>query len=435
MKHHFIVRLEKAFKDQLTIHPVHWKDMINDRSLLFESFFPEFDALFSRHQFKFWVAKEYGRHTRGTWTEEELFIGLDCFYRVIMQDDYKIPETFLTEIRRLPHIIDARELTIAEATIPPQQISTAASVTTERPGDLIGLPYAKALTKGTPAVTIAVLDTGVNIDHKELQGKIYKHIDFVDLKGLDTTGFIADEKGLDNWVVDLVGHGTHVSGILTAQGIDMDEGICPDCRVMAVRVLATMKSGNKLVGAGIVDNINSGIKWAVDNGADIINMSLGIKHGGGGLPHEEIIRYALHKNVTIVAASGNDGTDEKYYPGALPGVIAVGATDIQGQVTSFTSYGANITVVAPGLNIYSSFTHGGYAFASGTSQASPFVAGTIGLLKSYARQRGRNLGNNEIQYILRQTSDKVDTRLRNQKAGYGLINLADAFKLLNHITG
>jgi thermitase len=212
----------------------------------------------------------------------------------------------------------------------------------------------------------------------------------------------------------------------------MDEGVAPDCSIMPVRVLATMRTGDRLVGAGIVDNINTGIKWAVDHGADVINMSLGIKHVGGGLPHEKVIRYALSKNVTVVAASGNDGTSERYYPGALPGVIAVGAVDGAGAVTPFTSYGANISVVAPGLNIYSSFVHNTYAFASGTSQASPFVTGAVGLMKSFALQQGRKLSNHEIAYILKNTSDKVDSRLRNEHAGYGLLNLADAFKLLAH---
>src|SRR5215472_3184616 len=136
-------------------------------------------------------------------------------------------------------------------------------------------------------------------------------------------------------------------------------------------------------------------------------MSLGIKHRSGGLPHADVIRYALTKGTTVVAASGNDGTAERYYPGALPGVIAVGAVDNSGVVTSFTSYGANIMVVAPGVNVYSSFAHNPYAFASGTSQASPFVAGTVALMKSLARSRGAALNPRDIVNILKNTSDKT----------------------------
>ena len=170
----------------------------------------------------------------------------------------------------------------------------------------------------------------------------------------------------------------------------------------------------------------------MDNGADVINMSLGIKHVGGGLPHADVIRYALSKNVTVVAASGNDGTNERYYPGALPGVCAVGAVDQSGAPASFTSYGANITALAPGVQIYSSYARNTYAVATGTSQASPFVCGMVALMKSYALRLGQRLTNNDIRDVIRHTSDKVDRRLRNQHAGYGLINMADAFKFLAH---
>jgi subtilisin family serine protease len=434
MKHHYVIRLEKVFKDRLTVHPIFWKDMINDRSGLVYSFYPELDALFARYQFRFLVAREYGRHTMGTWTEEEIFVGLDRFYRIILLEEYKIPEGFLSQLKKVPHIEDARELTVAEVPLPADVPPVATSFSLTKPSDLIHLQYARMYTKGDPSIRIAVLDTGVNPDHRELKGKVERRMDFVNLNGLDTSSFLVDVKGYDDWPEDVVGHGTHVSGILAAQGLDMDEGVCPECRILAVRVLATMKSGDRLVGAGIVDNINTGIKWAVDNGADIINMSLGIRHTGGGLPHEEVIRYAIQKNVTIVAASGNDGTDQKYYPGALPGVIAVGAVNADGEVAGFSSYGANIMVVAPGMNVYSSFTHGGYAFASGTSQASPFVAGSIGLLKSYAKTMGRRLNNKDLQYILRSTSDGFDPAPRTRKGGYGLINLADAFKLLRSMT-
>jgi subtilisin family serine protease len=300
-----------------------------------------------------------------------------------------------------------------------------------RAADLIHLPYAKAITRGSPEVMVAVLDTGVDRSHPELSGKIAKQMDLVNLEGLDTKGFVGDYLGLDDLPDDEVGHGSHVSGIIVAKGLKMDEGVAPDCRLMAVRVLATMSANGRRYGAGIVDNINAGIKYAVDRGADVINMSLGIRHVGGGLPHEDVIRYAISKNVTVVAASGNDGTAEKYYPGALKGVWAVGATDEDGRVATFTSWGAPISVVAPGSGIYSAFANGGYAHATGTSQASPFVAGAIALLKSFALRHGARLSNGDLAELFRHTSERADSRLRSERAGYGLINLADAFKLLS----
>lgn len=430
MKHHIIVRLHQQLADDIGIPD--WVRFINDKSIVRESLNAEVDELLRDSGVRFWLTKEY-RPAGATWNREEIREGLNRTYRMILQRDYSLPGNLLERIKLLPSVEDARGLEVAEAELPPQQFSAQTSHGIQRVSDLIHLPYARAMTTGIPDIKIAILDTGVNLNHKELEGKIVKRADFVDLSGLNTSGFVGDTQGYDDVPEDEVGHGTHVSGIVAGRGLGMDEGVAPECSIMAVRVLATMRSGERLVGAGIVDNINTGIKWAVDNGADIINMSLGIRHMGGGLPHEEVIRYALSKNVTIVAASGNDGTSERYYPGALPGVVAVGAVDNAGAVTRFTSYGANITVVAPGLNIYSSFAHNTYAFASGTSQASPFVSGAIGLVKSYALQYGEKLTNPEITYILKNTSDKVDTRLRNEQAGYGLINLADAFKLLAHL--
>lgn len=430
MKHHLILKLFEQLTDNTEIPD--WLNFINDKTVVRESINPDVDRLMNDYGLKFWLTREY-RPGEKQWKRDEMREGLNRTYRLILQRDYDLPKNLVEQIKLLPSVEDARKLEIIETEVPDPSLSTQASTWMRQPSELIHLSYAHAITKGVPEVKIAVLDTGVDLNHRELRGKIIKRADFVDLEGLETSEFIGDIKGYDDVPQDEVGHGTHVSGIIAAKGLQMEKGVAPGCSLMAVRVLATMRSGDRLVGAGIVDNINPGIKWAVDNGADIINMSLGIKHVGGGLPHEDVIRYALSKNVTVVAASGNDGTAERYYPGALPGVIAVGAVDDGGKVARFSSFGANITVVAPGLNIFSSFADNAYASASGTSQASPFVAGAIGLMKSYARQQGVKLTNQEIKYILKSTSDKVDSRLRNLHAGYGLINLADGFKLLKHL--
>lgn len=428
MKYHLILKFHRALIEQPPIP--YWIDFINDKTFACQTATPDVESVMNGLGFKFWLTKEH-RLAGPIPSPEELKQGMERTYRLIFQQDYRLPADLIERIRLLPSVEEARPLEVGEADIPPH-ISATASLEQGRARDLIQLRFARMLTRGVPQVRIAVLDTGVNLDHTELRGKIIKRADFVDLEGLDTSSFVGDFKGYDEIPEDEVGHGTHVSGIVAGKGLQMDEGVAPGCGLMAVRVLATMKQGSRNVGAGIVDNINAGIKWAVDNGAHVINMSLGIKHVGGGLPHEDVIRYALSKNVAVVAASGNDGTAERYYPGALRGVFAVGAVDSLGNLAGFTSYGANIYVVAPGMNIYSSFAHGGYAFASGTSQASPFVAGSIGLLQSYAMERGKRLSNQDIAYILKNTSDRVDTRLRNIKAGYGLLNLADAFKLLAH---
>jgi subtilisin family serine protease len=431
MKQHLIIKLTQRHPDDDDIPD--WVAMIDDKAGVPERVNREVDKVLRGLGCRYWMANEYAP-AGIDWDETETRHGLDRTYRIILQDDRELPPGISALLQRLPSVQDASPLRVVQSEINPPALAKPASINDSSAGELIGLSYAKALTRGSPDICIAVLDTGVGTDHPELLGKVRKGMDFVDLKGLDTSAFIGDFLGYDSDPRDEVGHGTHVTGILSARGLAMDEGIAPDCSIMAVRVLAAMKAENgHVVGAGIVDNINAGIKWAVDNGADVINMSLGIKHTGGGLPHEDVIRYALSRNVTVVAASGNDGSAERYYPGALPGVIAVGAVDNSGTVTGFTSYGANIFVVAPGLNIYSSFLDRKYAFASGTSQASPFVAGAVGLMKSFAAGLGKRLGNDDIRRILKCTSDRVDSRMRNEHAGYGLLNLADGFKLLAHL--
>jgi subtilisin family serine protease len=430
VKYHLILKLRRGLEADLEIPD--WVSFINDKSVVIEHFEPGVDAVMREIGARFWLTREYRPAGPAGWSEDERLLGLSRTYRLIFQQAYVLPPDLVSRVRRVASVEDAHELKIGEAPLPPAEVSTQASVG-RRVGDLIQLPYARAVTKGDPAIRIAVLDTGVNLDHPELRGRIVGRADFVDLEGLDTTAFVGDVREYDDVPEDEVGHGTHVSGIIAGLGVEMDEGVAPRCSIVAVRVLATMRQGTRFYGAGIVDNINPAIKWAVDVGrADVINMSLGIKHVGGALPHADVIRYALSRNVAVVAASGNDGKPERYYPGALPGVIAVGAIDDQGRVASFTSYGANITCVAPGTGIYSSFANRRYAYASGTSQASPFVAGGIGLLKSYAREQGGSLSNGQITSIIRHTSDRVDSRLRNEHAGYGVLNLADAFKFLAH---
>jgi subtilisin family serine protease len=406
-----------------------WITFINDKSVVLDTFTPAIDRLMQELGLRFWLTKEYSAAAEQP-TPEELHAGLNRTYRMIFQEDYNLPPDLVARVRLLPQVTSARGILVSETDLP--AVSTQASLSAADPGALIGLPYARLMTKGSPDVQVAVLDTGVDLDHPELRGRVQKRADFVELEGLDTTDFVGDFTGYDAVPTDEVGHGSHVSGIIAGAGLRMNEGVAPKCSLMAVRVLATMKQGDRYSGAGIADNINAGIKWAVDNGADVINMSLGIRHVGGGLPHQDVIRYALSKNVSVVAASGNDGTAERYYPGALDGVFAVGAVDAVGHVANFSSYGANIFVVAPGVDIYSSFARDGYAVASGTSQAAPFVSGSLALFHSYAMAQGHSLSNQEIARLLQHTSDKVDSRLRHRQAGYGLINLEDAFRMLTH---
>jgi thermitase len=409
----------------------HWQDAIADKSAVGGKLHPSIDALLREYNLPVWVTSEYWPAGR-EWSEHETRSGLHRIYRLIVREDRQIPPELVEKIRGLEIVERAEVGQVAEAELPePISQSMGAPVANQRSRDAILLPEAHGITRGRSDVVVAVLDTGVSREHPELKDALLPGFDFVNIiRGADE--FIGDRIDADPDPEDEAGHGTHVAGIIVGRGISMPAGVAPGCRVLPVRVLGTVRRDGKRIGAGLIDNINSGVKWAVDQGAEVINMSLGVRHERGGLPHEEVVQYARRKGVTIVAASGNDGQAQLYYPGALDGVIAVGSADDSGRVSEFSTYHRRVQVIAPGDQIYSSYLDNGYAFSSGTSQAAPFVAGVVALLKSYARQQGRRLEPAQISYILRHSSDRVGRRFRDARGGFGRVNARDALRLLQH---
>ena len=408
----------------------HWQAFLNDSKLARTHLHESIDRVFANHAVSIWVTSEY-RPTGSDWDAAELASGLNRVYRLILQHDRSIPPPLMAELAALPVVEDAQVGAIAHSNLP-QLMPKQMSVTTdERSRRAIYLEEAHRYSQGDPSITVAVLDTGITLSHPELQDALVAGYDFVDI--IDGAGkFVGDYLGYDDVPDDEVGHGTHVAGIIAAKGINMPVGVVPKCKIMPVRVLGAMERNGKRVGAGLVDNINDGIKWAIDQGADVINMSLGIQHTGGGLPHEEVVNYAKEKGVTIVAASGNDGREQLYYPGALPHVITVGAVDEAGKIAHFSTYGKQVDLVAPGTNIYSTYLEDDYAFSTGTSHASPFVAGAVALLKAYALQQDKQLADNQVKYLLKNSSDKLSNAFKHQKAGFGRLNLTDSMQLLKH---
>lgn len=428
MKRHIMLKLGESSSTRAAPH---WQSLLVDKDSAVTKLQPDIDALFAKYQLPIWVTKEYKPADRD-WNRAELESGLNRIYRLILQQDMDIPQKLIQEISLLPIVENVWVGEIGQSDLPSMRAVQMNATTDLRSRKAIYLPEAHEFTEGHASVTIAVLDTGVDLTHPEYKHNLLPGYDFVNI--IDgTSQFLGDFLDYDEDASDEVGHGTHVAGIIAAQGEVMPKGVVPNCKILPVRVLAAMKRGSKRVGAGLVDNINAGIKWAIDHDADVINMSLGIQHTAGGLPHQEVIDYAQRKGVTIVAASGNDGREQLYYPGALPYVIAVGAVDEIGDIASFSTYGKQVSFVAPGTNIYSTFLNNDYAFSTGTSHASPFVAGAVALLKSYAlKKKEIRLSDNQVKNILKHTADKIDTRFKHQKAGFGRLNLLDALRLLDY---
>jgi len=239
--------------------------------------------------------------------------------------------------------------------------------------DALRLPQAWPASVGR-GVTIAVVDTGVNLTHPDLAGKLVPGRDLVD--GDDAPD-------------DPNGHGTHVAGIAaaaTANGIGV-AGAAPQARIMPVRVLAADGSGDE-------DTIAQGIQWAAAHGADVINLSLGEEGFASRLRRNGVLNGAIRQvtaqyGTVVVAAAGNEGKAGRVYRVAVP-VIVVGATDRSGAPAPFSNFGDQRAVVAPGVDILSTAPRrpttlfpdgtGGYARLDGTSMAAPAVSGVAALL-------------------------------------------------------
>lgn len=429
MKAHVIIKLKEGVPAP---DVPYWVDDIHVQSPTATSLHPAVDSVLRHFQLPVQITREFAPQEKNQWSKEETESGLNRIYRLILTRNTRIPPDLIQSITLIPEVEYAQAGAVGLSPMPDVRPIQMGRTTGLRSRELIHLPEAHRITRGDASITIAVLDTGVSLKHPEYRSVLLDGYDFVDIiDGAEKFigDFVdADPISADRWV----GHGSHVTGIIAAAGMRMPAGIVPKCKILPVRVLGAMKQGNRLVGAGLIDNINAGVKFAVDRGADVINMSLGVRREGGGLPHQEVVDYARKKGVSIVAASGNDGSDMVYYPGGHPYVITVGAVDETGQVAQFSTYGNHVDFVAPGTDIYSTYLGNRYAFSSGTSHAAPSVSGAVAMLLSYARDQGRKLTDSQVKYILKRSADKVGRRFKDFKAGYGMLNLIDALTLLDH---
>jgi thermitase len=247
---------------------------------------------------------------------------------------------------------------------------------------------------------VAILDTGVANVHDDIAPQVVGYANFV---SADTK---EDPKANPE---DKYGHGTHVAGIVAAKANNKIgvAGVCPDCSILDVKVLND-------AGAGSSSVIANGISWAASNGAKVINMSLGQRVSSRTL--EAAVNNAWNQGAVIVAAAGNAGTQAKIYPGAYPNVIAVAATDNKDNKASFSTYGRWVDVAAPGVSVYSTFPNHpfvlgtqngrsmGYDIASGTSMASPVVAGVAALVWSSPA----GTANTSVRTKVESTADRID---------------------------
>lgn len=304
----------------------------------------------------------------------------------------------------------------------------------------VGGREALDMEPGSKDVYVAVIDTGVALEHHELNGKLHTGFDTVDLgMGVVSSGvrLVGDSYGRDFCARDETGHGTHVAGVLGANGLHVAPGVAGLSRVIPVRALAAAQiEQDKLVGVGGIMDINAAIKVAVDLGANVLNMSFGTPAVSLGdkepVPHEDVIGYALSRGVIPVAAIGNSGIQERYYPAALDGVIAVGSMSLDGQHSSFSTTGEHIALCAPGENIISAGLKG-YRVSTGTSHATPYVSGAAALLLARAKRAGYALSAEQTRDILCETATPGLVTTTRTEIGNGMLNIPAALRRFDQI--
>jgi subtilisin family serine protease len=248
----------------------------------------------------------------------------------------------------------------------------------------MGIASAWRQTTGAD-VTVAIVDSGIDLAHPDLVPNLWTNPGEVPDNGVDDdhNGYVDDVHGFDfvdgdGTPQDVNGHGTHVAGIVAARGgngIGVS-GVAWRARLMAVRVL----DGDA---RGTTSTVAQGIRYAVDNGARIVNLSLAGPAPAGDL--ESAIQYAGRRGVLVVAAAGNDGRDlagAPTYPAAYPedNVLGVAATDQRGALSAISDFGPGADLAAPGEDILSTALGGGYEWRTGTSMAAPHVTGALVLL-------------------------------------------------------
>ncbi|WP_077617485.1 S8 family serine peptidase [Bacillus sinesaloumensis] len=255
--------------------------------------------------------------------------------------------------------------------------------------NMIKAPEAWAITSGSSSVKVAVLDTGIDHNHPSLANFVNTNLG---------RSFVGGN------TMDVQGHGTHVAGTIASYG--SVSGVMQSATLIPVKVLDNS-------GSGSLYGITQGILYAADIDADVINMSLG--GGGYNQSMDEAVQTAVAQGTIVVAATGNDGASSISYPAAYSSVIAVGSVTSNRTRSSFSNYGSGLEVMAPGSNIYSTYPNSRYTSLSGTSMATPHVAGVAGLI----RAANPDISVAQARQILRDTAQEAGSFTQY---GYGIVD-------------
>jgi subtilisin family serine protease len=278
--------------------------------------------------------------------------------------------------------------------------------------EALNLSRAHALATGRGQI-VAVIDTGVQLDHPALQDALIPGYDFVDDDELPFDRGDGIDNNADGRVDEVYGHGTHVAGIIRL--------VAPDAKILPLRVLDAD-------GQGSILDLAEAISFATRNGATVINVSLGTRLNT--LLLSDVIREATEKGVLIAASAGNLADDQAQFPAAEPCVVAVISTTAEDTLSEFSNYGKWVDFSAPGEAIFSTFPTNRYAHWSGTSMATPFVVGQMALLRSAKPELKTRTLVHVIDLSARDYRKDMRLNRRSGQMGLGRIDIGASLELL-----
>jgi len=304
--------------------------------------------------------------------------------------------------------------------------------------DLLQAEEAWDISQGSEEVVIAIVDDAVMVDHEDLEGNIWVNPGEIPGNGLDDdrNGYIDDVNGYDvatntpnpGGLSLLLTHGTRVAGCAAA-ATDNGRGVASigfNCKIIGVKATSDPTSANNR----IVTDPFEGVEYAIAAGADVVNMS----YGGFGRSQafQDLFDEGHRRGIVFVAAAGNDGEDVEQFPASYNHVISVAATDQDDRKANFSNYHSSVDVSAPGLSIRTTLPNSGrngYTRTSGTSFASPIVAGLLGLMKSVNPCATPD----ELEEILKSSSDNINgiNPSLSGKLGAGRVNAARALAAIS----
>ena len=266
-------------------------------------------------------------------------------------------------------------------------------------------------------VVVAVVDSGVDLDHPALSGSLLDAVSVIPSSEYEESGRFS---GLAADAQDNNGHGSHVAGIIAGgEGI----GLAPEARLLSIKALERNKSGSA---SGTSSWIAAAVRYALSQNVSIINLSVGTAKADAVLA--DAIAQAAQAGVLAVCATGNYSgessvpVDTILYPAAYEGALAVTSVSSDGEISSISRYGEGTDLAAEGENVYSCIQNGGYAYLSGTSMASAYVSGAAALLKS----QFPDLSAEELTTLMKETARDLGAEGYDTVYGWGLVDLAAA---------